>query len=826
MSISPGHDILPPGNTLGYVIHTRTMRSRNLKLGLVSGFLLLLITGVAANILFRSESYLKSQLSNYLTPIENYYNIDVRYNKIRAIGLLGIELTQVEIWSRMNDHHPLLEIEQVIISPSKSALIQGNIYPLITISGAKTTITLGTEDDIHLEWLRHFKNTKKSIEGDATGTDQQSSRDLQIKITDLHLNIEDKKHNIYTQLALKHSLLKKTSTGIKGEGILLINNVGKAILSGEQQNGAFKLNIDMLGHHNYSALIPPALYQHVSNPNISVGAIDIDSTKGLVIKNLYFSGLNLTADPRFFTNISGAAKGLLAERPTSLIKPTDFQKLTWFKVEHLEILLSEPEYKLNITNAAAGLNSEILQETYTARIPQIALCLDKNRKPASVTFTIADENGGTLALSANKAHKQIFKVKVQGQLFNLQFLNLLSGNLLSGLPLGLMSGTLLIDYNTITRTVHLDSDLRLSRLRLEQPFLADEPLSDLSITTDASAVLYLDDHRLVIPEGNIALGSLPFTIEGHLQKRDNNFDAEIRLQSPELDGNVALASIPKGFAPTLEGTIFSGTFSFFAHTVVNTEDPSAFILDVNVDTHDLSVVSFGPSVPIDALDDKIEVRYFGSQKKTMVGPNVDNWVDLDVVPKHLINALTSAEDGHFFSHNGFDLAQIEASLKANIKEKKIVRGGSTLTQQVARLLFLSTDKTVSRKFQEMVIAWMLETHLTKEQILEYYLNTVHWGPGIYGIRQTSRSYFRKRVSRLTVRESVFLASILPNPNRFGNDYIKRRVKPSRLKKMKNILLNMRFCNHIGPKTYKSSLYYLEKGIISIAEPPKTLDPNN
>jgi len=143
------------------------------------------------------------------------------------------------------------------------------------------------------------------------------------------------------------------------------------------------------------------------------------------------------------------------------------------------------------------------------------------------------------------------------------------------------------------------------------------------------------------------------------------------------------------------------------------------------------------------------------------------WTPLDSISPHVPQAVLLAEDDMFYQHAGFDFAQIKIALRVNWEKKRFAYGGSTITQQLARSLYLTPDKNLLRKVKEALITFWMEQTLTKKRILELYLNVVEWGPGIYGVEAASRHYFEKQSSELTPDEAVALASILPSPRRWS-----------------------------------------------------------
>ncbi len=139
------------------------------------------------------------------------------------------------------------------------------------------------------------------------------------------------------------------------------------------------------------------------------------------------------------------------------------------------------------------------------------------------------------------------------------------------------------------------------------------------------------------------------------------------------------------------------------------------------------------------------------------------WVDYGRISVHLKRAVVAAEDGRFLEHEGFDWEGVEAALQKNIRKGRVVAGGSTISQQLAKNLFLSPSRNPLRKAQEAVITVMIETLWSKRRILEVYLNVIEWGNGIYGAEAAARRYFRTSATGLGPGEAALLAAMIPNP---------------------------------------------------------------
>jgi monofunctional biosynthetic peptidoglycan transglycosylase len=143
------------------------------------------------------------------------------------------------------------------------------------------------------------------------------------------------------------------------------------------------------------------------------------------------------------------------------------------------------------------------------------------------------------------------------------------------------------------------------------------------------------------------------------------------------------------------------------------------------------------------------------------------WVPLSDISPYLVKAVLIAEDDKFWSHEGFDYEAIQKAIEKDIKTKRFKFGGSTISQQLARNLYLSPEKSLLRKMREAIITWRMEKVLPKRRILELYLNLVEWGNGIFGVEAASRHYYGKPSSELTPQEAARLATVLPNPRKYN-----------------------------------------------------------
>ncbi len=245
------------------------------------------------------------------------------------------------------------------------------------------------------------------------------------------------------------------------------------------------------------------------------------------------------------------------------------------------------------------------------------------------------------------------------------------------------------------------------------------------------------------------------------------------LNKEDFDSDQLFSSLPKGLFSNLAGIKTTGKLNYHFYTNIDLNNPDSLKLNSTLKAENFRITEFGAT----------DFRYVNSEfdytayengapvKTILVGESNPNFKRLDEISEYLKICVLQSEDGGFFYHNGFLPESIREALIINIKDKKFRRGGSTISMQLVKNLFLSRSKTLSRKLEEMLIVWLIERNrlISKERMFEIYLNIIEWGPGIYGITAASRFYFHKEPINLTINESIFLASIIPSPKRALRD---------------------------------------------------------
>ena len=182
------------------------------------------------------------------------------------------------------------------------------------------------------------------------------------------------------------------------------------------------------------------------------------------------------------------------------------------------------------------------------------------------------------------------------------------------------------------------------------------------------------------------------------------------------------------------------------------------------------------------------------------------WVPFEKINRDVAFAIVMSEDAQFFDHDGINYDAILRASAQNWKKKKIVSGASTITQQVVKNLFLSSNKSILRKVEEVILSERLERALNKNKILEVYLNMAEFGPDIYGIHAASQYYFAKSPKEIDAYEGAVLALMLPSPRRNHHRiFIKQNLSAARKKKIQRILRSMLYAEFISPAEYQKYL---------------------
>lgn len=233
------------------------------------------------------------------------------------------------------------------------------------------------------------------------------------------------------------------------------------------------------------------------------------------------------------------------------------------------------------------------------------------------------------------------------------------------------------------------------------------------------------------------------------------------------------SSLPNGLFVNLDSLQTTGDLDYHFFLQVDEDNIDSLKFESALNKHpNFKIVKFGRTdfreigkpFMYDARDHGTLVRSF------KIGPEWQNFRPLDSISIHLQNAVMISEDGFFYTHKGFYEGAIQYSLIQNIKQKRFARGGSTISMQLVKNLFLNNNKNLMRKVEEILIVWLIENErlVSKRRMYEIYLNIIEWGPNhkVYGAEEAAQFYFNKHANQITADEAIFLAAIVPSPKKF------------------------------------------------------------
>ena len=242
---------------------------------------------------------------------------------------------------------------------------------------------------------------------------------------------------------------------------------------------------------------------------------------------------------------------------------------------------------------------------------------------------------------------------------------------------------------------------------------------------------------------------------------------EVKLLAPEQDAQEVLNSFPKGLFESLEGLKVSGKVKYDLAFYLDSSQPDSVKFTSGLTPNNFKILKWGKTNLQKINKDFVYTPYERGKlvRDILIGPSNPNYTPLSEVSSNFKNAILTSEDPSFFSHKGFVQESIRKSFAVNFKEKRFVRGGSTISMQLVKNVFLSRQKTLARKAEEILIVWLIENNnlISKNRMLEVYFNIIEMGQNVYGIGEATRHYFGKSPYELNIGEGIFLANIVPRP---------------------------------------------------------------
>jgi hypothetical protein len=305
----------------------------------------------------------------------------------------------------------------------------------------------------------------------------------------------------------------------------------------------------------------------------------------------------------------------------------------------------------------------------------------------------------------------------------------------------------------------LTADLQLAQLVIDARAVAPHPVP---LTGRATGELTVGRDAIHWRGAALELGAARATTSGWL-RRGTPASGRVDAALAEAPCSALLAAIPAELRGPLDGMALDGALGARLRVAIDLAAPDGQGATVASELiGSCRALAEPPAADVTRLAVAGEQQLLGGARRR-VGRGTPDHVALPALPAHVPAAFVAAEDGRFYEHGGFDVAQIARSLEIDLRERRLARGGSTISQQLVKNAFLSQRRSLDRKLHEAILTWRLEARLGKRQILERYLNVIELGPRVFGLGAAARHWFGVAAPELTVRQAAFLAALTAQP---------------------------------------------------------------
>ena len=353
----------------------------------------------------------------------------------------------------------------------------------------------------------------------------------------------------------------------------------------------------------------------------------------------------------------------------------------------------------------------------------------------------------------------------------------------------------------------VEGDLEIAGLNVNHPLLARQVVRGLGFSLAASAEIDPGQRSVTIESASLRRGAVTLEVGGSLVHPETREERRYRLhlKMPKVRCQDFLAAIPAELAPSLQGFELKGDFEFEISADIDFKDLDALTLTARLNPDTCKPVKVPELVSASRLTGPLVHRVVmrdGSEREVDVREGSESFTALDQISPYMIAAVMTTEDGGFWKHKGFITSQFRAALRRNLEAGKIRLGASTITMQMVKNVLLSHERTLSRKLQEVFLTWYVEQALTKQRIMELYLNVIEFGPGVYGVTRAASHYFGKAPLDLTPPEAAYLALMLPSPVRRHVNYCEGALTPVFQAKLGRLLSIMHSRGRLDPETYE------------------------
>ena len=762
----------------------------------------------------RAPSSGKPRLDARLDELGAEFGGQFDIESVRPVGLASLELTGVTFWPNESAGVPVLELGTVRVTPRWRSLVRGEVWPReVIIEDPRVVLLVDSDGGGHIPWLNEMAdNVRAWLASRDDSEETTASRPMpEVHVVGGYLAVEDPAGRYpsmgvqveriemipETPTRLMRQGVVDESLGAVVEGHVNLEGLGRAMLTGRV--GGIEepeLSLRMLQDNDFFAVLP-ADWTPSAEASLSVGEISLHWPPRITVAPVAAERMNL--------RLPGLEEWRLDD--------------VW--VHSFDLAVDQYGYHLDFDRADVAFGGLLSSLEISATGGRVFRSWDGEMSFCDVR--VLDPSGEELAIRLDRVSStSVTTLRMDAELFDLStMMQLIPRSAPIQLYSGVLSGELLVEWLPGQSDISGFVFATLLDVDANAPVLSHLPLTEMTLGLDSRFEYSFDTSSFAMTDTTLLVGQMPMSFETHVDRRDESMAMDLTISLAPMDAQRVLDSLPRGLVPVLRDFELGGEFGFEARFEIDTADLDEMVADVSFNTETLEVLEYGALAPIPMFGGE----EFSWTLETFEGhaleisPESDEWTELYDPPHHMYRSILAAEDDGFWRHDGFEWRSIRRALARNIEQGRLAQGGSTISQQVVKNLFLSHDRTFGRKLQELFLTWRLEEELEKRRILEIYLNIAHWGPGVYGIHDATTTYFNHTPDLVTVREAVFLASILPNPALFGEQYARNIIAPSRRQKMANILRNLHRRGYITDLALNRHLYNIDRGRISVSPPP-------
>lgn len=716
--------------------------------------------------------------------------LEMTLGAVSPSGLFALELREVTV--RQPQTAMVVLLERVVVQPSLRNWLQGGRgIGDVALFGADVTVPC---DDSGLDGL--LGNSRSTGAGrPSAGGSSRMLPAARISVTESEFRCAEAGQLGGMSARVQSLVARQQGDGVVVDGRVDVDGLGQSVLHGEVQPGrAPTLALRVIEDNDVFEVLGGQL------------PIDDDSTFSL-------GAVSASWPPRV------VAQPVSVRRLSMQLPGLESWEVENIWSDSVEVSLIPDGYRVVARNMRLRLQG--LLRASDVRLEVLSVDWNWRERELTVGGTITDAAGRTLEVWAQRTEAGM-QVAASSDGMDVSALT----PLLSSTTTGVVSGGEFrgmghADWSSTEQRWQAYGSAELSRLRIMSAVLAEHPvdIAQMSFSGNLEHDGRTQEWRTREVQATLGDAVVKFEFARRNVETGPVYELGARLLPVSLNGLVR--SLPEALAETLLDFEFTGSVEARAEAELNTGVPAESRVVVTVTPDEsIGVSRWSDEAPVHRLDEP-DFRWPIMRDDGVfdIGPGSERWTPINSLPEHTWRAVVAAEDDAFWRHNGFDIRGIEGAIRANLEAGRLVRGGSTISQQVVKNLFLSHDRSVGRKLQEIVLTWLLERELTKQQILEYYLNLAGWGERVVGIGDAADSYFGHGAPWLTLRESVFLAAILPNPNRFGRQYAQGELEEARRVKMRNILVNLNRAGIVDDSTFEESSRLVLQGLVSLAPLP-------